>query len=445
MPCAAITQAAAPITRYVRSDDNYMNQLNNFYVHGSERQTCAATVTAAPNHSFTYDDQGRRLSKTVGAGVAATTTNYLYNGQDILAEYQSWTGALAHLTQGPGTDEPLQRVQGTAGHSYMQDGLGSVVVAVPHDAVNGGATVGTQRFDAWGNSVAQSSAAVPLYGYTGREPDATGLIYYRARYYDPAIQRFTQRDPIGIAGGINAYAYVGNNPISFVDPNGEALLNAAGGIYGAFAGAIAGGIAGYNNAKGGSSVTFSTVTGILGGAVAGGVVGAALQPHLSASIGATAGLAVSSMVASAAGTVVTNAINRVPLSSNISPGAILGAGLGGVGGAMIGKVLGNVAGGGSSVFIGRAGSIPLNIVTPPTSHVTAHTVKSIFEGIGVGVAELAGHALEEELVEEFMPRSATSAPPAAASQQSIGVITITTPSHAYSGAPEFTVNTSKGK
>jgi RHS repeat-associated protein len=201
---------------------------------GSPATACSGTLVAAPNHSFTYDDQGRRLSKTVGTGVNAIATNYLYNGQDILAEYQSWSGALAHLTHGPGTDEPLQRVQGTAGQSYMQDGLGSVVAAVPHDAVNGGATVGTQRFDAWGNTVAQSSAAVPLYGYTGREPDATRLIYYRARYYDPAIQRFTQRDPIGWAGGINAYAYVGNNPVNLTDPSGtipEGASNTGGTSY----------------------------------------------------------------------------------------------------------------------------------------------------------------------------------------------------------------------
>ena len=58
------------------------------------------------------------------------------------------------------------------------------------------------------------------YGYTGREPDATGLVYYRARYYDPGQRRFTQRDPIGFGGGINQYAYVQNNPINFNDPNG---------------------------------------------------------------------------------------------------------------------------------------------------------------------------------------------------------------------------------
>ena len=194
---------------------------------GNSATACSGGPVTIANHGFTYDDQGRRLSKTVGA----STTNYLYNGQDILAEYQGWSAALAHLTHGPGTDEPLQRVQGTAGQatgmSYMQDGLGSVVAAVPHDAVNGGATVGTQRFDAWGNQVAQSGAAVPLYGYTGREPDATGLIYYRARYYDPSVQRFTQRDPIGWDGGINAYAYVNNNPVNFADPLGLVPANPA--------------------------------------------------------------------------------------------------------------------------------------------------------------------------------------------------------------------------
>ncbi|WP_434148016.1 RHS repeat-associated core domain-containing protein [Methylocaldum gracile subsp. desertum] len=64
------------------------------------------------------------------------------------------------------------------------------------------------------------TSSLPRYGYTGREPDATGLIYYRARYYDPAIGRFTQRDPAGFADGLNLYAYVGNNPVSFTDPLG---------------------------------------------------------------------------------------------------------------------------------------------------------------------------------------------------------------------------------
>ena len=85
-----------------------------------------------------------------------------------------------------------------------------------------GLTDGTQRFDAWGNKTTVTGSAVATYGYTGREPDASGLTYYRARYYDPSMRRFTQRDPIGFAAGdVNFYAYMGNNPTNFTDPSGE--------------------------------------------------------------------------------------------------------------------------------------------------------------------------------------------------------------------------------
>ena len=58
--------------------------------------------------------------------------------------------------------------------------------------------------------------------FTGKEFDAdSNLYYYGARYYDPYIGRFTQRDPIG--DGVNWYAYVANNPLRFVDPTGLGL------------------------------------------------------------------------------------------------------------------------------------------------------------------------------------------------------------------------------
>jgi len=56
--------------------------------------------------------------------------------------------------------------------------------------------------------------------FTGRENEGTGLFYYRARYYHPTLGRFLSEDPIGIAGGFNFYAYVGNSPISYADPSG---------------------------------------------------------------------------------------------------------------------------------------------------------------------------------------------------------------------------------
>ncbi|MFZ5590188.1 MAG: RHS repeat-associated core domain-containing protein, partial [Pseudomonadota bacterium] len=77
-----------------------------------------------------------------------------------------------------------------------------------------------QRFDAWGNKTQSAGANIPQYGYTGREPDGTGLIYYRARYYDPTIGRFISRDPAGMPDGVNRYAYVGNDPVNANDPSG---------------------------------------------------------------------------------------------------------------------------------------------------------------------------------------------------------------------------------
>lgn len=56
-----------------------------------------------------------------------------------------------------------------------------------------------------------------------RERDAdTGLLYYRARWYDPQVGRFISDDPIGFQGGdINLYGYVVNNPLNFRDPTGK--------------------------------------------------------------------------------------------------------------------------------------------------------------------------------------------------------------------------------
>jgi RHS repeat-associated protein len=62
---------------------------------------------------------------------------------------------------------------------------------------------------------------------TGREDDGTGLYYYRARYYDPTRSRFVSQDPIGLAGGVNGYAYGANSPTNWIDPQGTWIIPAA--------------------------------------------------------------------------------------------------------------------------------------------------------------------------------------------------------------------------
>jgi RHS repeat-associated protein len=77
------------------------------------------------------------------------------------------------------------------------------------------------RYDSYGNRQVTGSAVQP-YGFTGREHDnESGLIYLRARQYDPATGVFMQSDPIGLASAeTNLHTYVRNNPTNWTDPTG---------------------------------------------------------------------------------------------------------------------------------------------------------------------------------------------------------------------------------
>jgi len=76
-------------------------------------------------------------------------------------------------------------------------------------------------YDPFGNTTVSGATNSNEFQYTGRENEGNGLYFYRARYYSPALGRFISEDPLGFAGSdINVYSYVGNNPISRVDPSG---------------------------------------------------------------------------------------------------------------------------------------------------------------------------------------------------------------------------------
>ena len=87
------------------------------------------------------------------------------------------------------------------------------------------------EYDVFGAIRAETGTSDNTRKFTGKEFDAdSNLYYYGARYYDPYIGRFTQRDPI--ADGVNWYAYTDNNPLARVDRNGmlwETIVDIFGG------------------------------------------------------------------------------------------------------------------------------------------------------------------------------------------------------------------------
>ena len=157
--------------------------------------------------TYAYDGLGRRSTATL----SGTATSYLYDGWDIVQEKQG-ASVSANLLTGLGVDERFAR--GTS--TVLTDALGSTV-----GLASGGAVATRYGYDPYGVSQVTGTASTNPFQFTGRENDtATGLLNYLNRYYNPAWGRFVSEDPIGLAGGANAYRYVRNNPLQLRDPFG---------------------------------------------------------------------------------------------------------------------------------------------------------------------------------------------------------------------------------
>jgi len=166
---------------------------------------------------YVYDPAGRRIEKKFDG---ETAVKYLYDGDQCIAEYDGDDNLLRKYIYGPGIDQPICIIDvedSNAVSYYHYDALGSVVAL--SDA--NGDTIQVYEYDVYGNVAASDPNHTNPFMFTGRRLDSeTGLYFYRARTYNPALGRFLQTDPIGYGDGMNWYAYCGNNPVSWIDPFG---------------------------------------------------------------------------------------------------------------------------------------------------------------------------------------------------------------------------------
>jgi RHS repeat-associated protein len=169
-----------------------------------------ASLSNGQNIDYGYDALGRRNSRTVGS----TTTSFLYDGDDVVLDLHAG-GATVDYLNGPNIDDKLRQTTQTASALYfLQNHLHSTLALTD----SGGGLVERSNYEGFG---ASGGSGLTRFTYTGREADPlSGLMYNRARWYDPQQGRFLSEDPIGMLGGLNLYGYTANNPINFSDPFG---------------------------------------------------------------------------------------------------------------------------------------------------------------------------------------------------------------------------------
>lgn len=186
-----------------------------------------------PSVDYHYDSEGNRVLVTsllVGPGHTPQQTSYIVNPTPKLSQILVRINpdlTKTFFVYGLGLLYDVDESENT--RTYHYDYRGSTR-ALTDDSAKVTARI---EYDSYGNITRQTvgefgvNFPFPVHGtpflYNGRYgvmTDPNGLLYMRARYYNPHMKRFLNPDPIGFSGGMNFYAYADGNPISYLDPFG---------------------------------------------------------------------------------------------------------------------------------------------------------------------------------------------------------------------------------
>lgn len=197
------------------ADGNLTAAGSTTYSYNIDNQLIGVTAPGE-TWSYLYDALGNRVASTHNG----QTSKYLidpFGLGDVVGEFDGSGSTIAHYTHGIGV---VSTVNAAGSAAYYDFDAGGNTAALTGAS---GAVLNRYRYLPFGQTLTSSESRANPFQFAGeygvmRENSA--LSYMRARFMDVAEGRFTQADPIGMAGGLNMYRYAGNNPVSFVDPSG---------------------------------------------------------------------------------------------------------------------------------------------------------------------------------------------------------------------------------
>ncbi len=168
--------------------------------------------------SYGYDLAGNRVAITNGASVTRLVVNPNAALSQVLMRVKG--GVTNYYVYGLGLlYEVSETPTATNTLTYHYDYRGSTVALTD----GSGHVTDRMEYSAYGTITYRAGTNDTPFQFNGRygvQTDANGLLYMRARYYNPYICRYINPDPAGFSGGLNFYAYGDGNPVSFIDPFG---------------------------------------------------------------------------------------------------------------------------------------------------------------------------------------------------------------------------------